>query len=753
MKKIILLLLLLSSQSIFAKIVKYELIASKEKVNLSGKKTVDFAIMINKSIPAPVLEFTEGDDAEITLKNDLPDDEVSIHWHGILLDPYMDGVPYVNTPPIKPGEKFVFKFKIRQHGTFWYHSHTNVQEQKGVYGAFIIHPKEEAKTYDKDVVLVLSDWSDENPTNILNNLKKDGDYYIYKKGTMRSWFGAIRAKSLMSYLSNDWNRMGGMDYSDVGYDSFLINGKNSSQDENISPGDKIRLRIINASASTYFYLSLGDMPMKVISADGVDIKPKFTNEILIAMAETYDVSFEPTKTGSYEFKATTMDGTGSASMWLGKGERHSAPSKPAPDLYMNMSGPMGGMDHSKMNMEEASMDHSKMNMEEAPMDHSKMNMEEAPMDHSKMNMEEASMDHSKMNMEEAPMDHSKMNMKKTPMKHSSMDKKAKAPMDHSKMDMKAEIIDVLTSADLESPSKTSFASNLVRKDITLALDGDMNRYVWFINGKAINEERTVTINENEVVRFTFINNTMMNHPMHLHGHFFRVLNKYGDSSPLKHTIDVPPFENRTIEFLANEPGDWMLHCHNLYHLKTGMARVVKYSTFIPRNDIKEFQKSDPHLHDHLYHKGSVEISTNHSELELNLMNTRNDLQIRAEITKDSSWDSEGDLFYKRWLNNYSKLIIGGSYFDKEVFGNVGFSYMLPLLVDATVLLDNDKKIRLDLNKKFQWTKYIFSDVDFTFRQEKKTEFEISLMYQRAWAWSVGLMFTEKKAGIGAQFEF
>jgi hypothetical protein len=706
------------THSTFAKIVKYELVASKEKINISGKKTVDFAIMINKSIPAPVLEFTEGDDAEITLKNDLLDDEVSIHWHGILLDPYMDGVPYVNTPPIKPGEKFVFKFKIRQHGTFWYHSHTNVQEQKGVYGAFIIHPKEKVKTYDKEVVLVLSDWSDDNPTDIVKNLKKDGDYYIYKKGTMRSWLGAIKAKSLSSYLGNEWNRMGGMDLSDVGYDAFLINGKSNSQDENISPGDRVRLRIINASASTYFYVSLGDIPMKVISADGVDIKPKLANEILIGMAETYDVLFTSNSVGNYEFKATSMDGTGSASVWLGKGERHNAPIRPVPDMYMSMSmgTPMGSMDHSKMDMKEAPMDHSKMDMKEAPMDHSKMDMKAAPMDHSKMDMKET-------------------------------------PMDHSKMDMKAEIVDVLTSADLESPAKTSFPSALVRKDITLTLDGDMNRYVWFINGKAINEERTLTINENEVIRYTFINNTMMNHPMHLHGHFFRVLNKYGDSSPLKHTIDVPPFENRTIEFLANEPGEWMLHCHNLFHLKTGMARVVKYSTFVPRNDIKEFQKSDPHLHDHLYHKGSVEISTNHSELELNLMNTRNDLQVRAEITKDSSWDSEGDLFYKRWLNNYAKILLGGSYFDKEVFGNVGFSYMLPLLIDATLLLDTDKKFRLDLNKKLQWTKYVFSDVDFTFRQEKKTEFEISLMYQRAWAWSVGFMFTENKAGIGAQFKF
>src|SRR5690606_37076749 len=184
----------------WAKTVRYELVASKGEINLSGKKNVDFALMINRGIPAPTLEFTEGDDAEITLINNLPDDEVSIHWHGILLDPFMDGVPYVNTPPIFPGERFTFKFKIRQHGTYWYHSHTNVQEQKGIYGGIVIHPKNPSIKYDKYIVVVLSDWSDENPTDVLKNLRKDGDYYLFKKGTMRSYYDAIKEKSLNNFL-------------------------------------------------------------------------------------------------------------------------------------------------------------------------------------------------------------------------------------------------------------------------------------------------------------------------------------------------------------------------------------------------------------------------------------------------------------------------------------------------------------------------------------------------------------------------
>ncbi len=222
-------LLSILSFSTVAKTVRYELFASKGKINISGKKEVDFALMLNGKIPAPILEFTEGDDAEIVVKNNIPDDELSIHWHGILLDPYMDGVPYVNTPPIFPGGSFTFRFKLRQHGTYWYHSHTNIQEQKGIYGAIVIHPKEKKINYDQDMVVVLSDWSDENASQILKNLKKDGDYYLYKKNTMRSWWGAIKAGSLKNFISNEWTRMGGMDFSDVGYDSFLINGKENSQ--------------------------------------------------------------------------------------------------------------------------------------------------------------------------------------------------------------------------------------------------------------------------------------------------------------------------------------------------------------------------------------------------------------------------------------------------------------------------------------------------------------------------------------------
>ena len=678
----------------YAKTVKYELVATKGKINLSGKKEVDFALMLNGSIPAPTLEFTEGDEAEITVINKL-DDELSIHWHGILLDPYMDGVSYVNTPPIFPGKSFAFKFKLRQHGTYWYHSHTNVQEQKGLYGGIVIHPRNKTISYKKDLVLVLSDWSDENATQILRNLKKDGDYYLFKKGTMRSWFGALKENALGTFIHNEWTRMGGMDYSDVGYDAFLINGKKSHQALMAHPGDKIRIRVINAAASSYFHLSMAGGPMQIISIDGVDIEPSFAHEILIGMAETYDILFEIPEHKNYELRATSQDGTGYASTWIGMGDEVSAPTKPFPSLYSSM-------DH------ESHEDHMNHHVQSS-VDHSKM-------DHS--------MHHS----------HHHMPVKKANPK---------------------EVIDAFDVTKAKALSKTSFGPEIPRHDVKLVLDGDMERYVWHINGKAIHQDRTLLIKPHEVVRFTFENQTMMHHPMHLHGHFFRVLNQHGEYSPLKHTVDVAPHTTRTIEFYTDEPGEWMLHCHNLYHMKSGMARVVKYSSFTPRPEIQKIQKDDPHLHDHLYYRGMIEGATNHAEAQLNLMNTWNEIEFRSEYRDEGekNWELEGDLFYKRWFGKWTHLIAGGTLVEEEGAAVLGVGYILPLLIETHTLVDQKGRLRFDIEKRFQWTKYIYSDLEVTLRQKLKSEFEVNLMFQNNWSWSAGLMFTEQSAGLGFHYNF
>jgi FtsP/CotA-like multicopper oxidase with cupredoxin domain len=664
------LLLACLSLSARAETVRYQLTVTQNRINVSGKKSVDFALLVNGGIPAPTLTFKEGDEAEIVVMNHLSNDEVSIHWHGILLPNEMDGVPYVTTPPIHPGQSYTFRFPIRQSGTYWYHSHTNVQEQKGVYGAFIIQPKEKTLSYDREAVLVVSDWSDEDAKTILRNLKKDGDYYQYKKNSVRSIWGALRAGELGTYFYNEWTRMGGMDHSDVGYEAFLINGKRAFEIPEAKPGEKWRLRIINAAASTYFYVALGESPMQVVSADGLDIRPTQANEILIGMAETYDLLFEIPKDMKTEFKATAQDGTGSASAWIGSGEKVPAPTKPRPDLY-------------------------------------------APMDHGAHAEHDAHAHHHMMN----------------------------------------DLVPLLTVDEIMSPKPTIFPSGSKTHDLKLVLDGDMERYIWHINGKAIHEERNIVIREGEIVRFTFENRTMMHHPMHLHGHFFRVLNRHGDASPLKHTVDVPPHGTRTIEFFANEPGEWMLHCHNLFHLKTGMARVVKYMTFTPKPEVRAHQKHDPHEHDHLYFYGMLEAVTNHGQGRFRLSQTWNELDGRVETRKDNDWDVEGDVFFRRWLGSNFSLQAGYMTFDELHRGAVGFGYRFPMLIHAQFLIDHLAKFRIDAEKRFQWTSHLFSDADLTWRQDHGMEYEVSLMIAPNWNWALGAKFTGNSFGGGVQFQF
>jgi FtsP/CotA-like multicopper oxidase with cupredoxin domain len=681
-----------------AAVVRYHLKATRGDVNLSGKATVDWALKINDSIPAPTLIFEEGDTAEIVVENGL-DEEVSIHWHGILLPPIEDGVAYVNTPPIMPGKSRTFRFDIRQHGTYWYHSHTNVQEQKGLYGAIIIKPRQKTIAYDHDQVVVLSDWSDEDANQIIKNLRKDGDYYLYKKDSMRSWLGALQAGALGTYLHNEWTRMGGMDLSDVGYDAFLINGKIDHQLYQGKPGEKVRLRIINAAASSYFYVSLGDSPMTVIAADGIDIEPIVAKEILIGMAETYDVLFEIPAGKNTELRATVQDVTGHASAWIGAGNKVAAPTKPLPDMYAAMD--HGSMDH-------GSMDHG-------PVDHSKM-------DHSKM-------DHSKMG-------HSQPQGSGSP----------------------STVVETLTVDAVKSAEPTAFDPKLPTHNVKLVLGGDMERYIWHINGRAIHQDRSIVIKEGDVVRFTFVNDTMMHHPMHLHGHFFRVLNDGGDHSPLKHTVDVPPHGTRTIEFLANEPGEWMLHCHNLYHMKTGMARVVKYSTFTPSPEVAKVQGLDPHLHDHVYFSGSATLATHQAGLSLKLSQTWDTLEADLETgSYDDTDHVEGALLYRRWFSNFLNLIVGAEHFpehdEEKTRGVVGVGYMLPMLIEADLYVDHRGSPRLGLEKRFQWTKSIYSEVEASFRLGYAPEAGVNLMYGPAWAWSVGVMATRHEVGVGAEMRF
>ncbi len=675
-----------------AQVVRYELHTTRGTVNLSGKKPVDFAVMINGSIPAPTLEFTEGDVAEIVLKNGLLEEEVSLHWHGILLPNEMDGVPYIATPPIPPGNSYTFRFPIRQHGTYWYHSHTNVQEQKGVFGALIIHPRNQQIEADREVVLLINDWTDENADRVLTNLKKDGDYYLYKKGTVRSWLGAIQDGMLGKFIENEWSRMGGMDLSDVGYDAFLINGRRTLEVTDLRPGEHVRLRVINGSASSYYYLSLGNTPMKVISADGLDIQPAFADQVLIGMAETYDFLLTVPEKQSVEFRATAQDGTGYASAWIGTGTRIPAREIPTPSLY-------------------ASMDHSS-------------------------------------HANRAPHGN-----------HAGHGTARSSP---------AAATELLTIDSIRSIAPTTFPAGRPTHELRLVLGGDMSRYVWFINGKAMHEDMNLDVRADQVIRIHFQNDTMMHHPFHLHGHFFRVLNGAGDHSPLKHTVDIPPHASRTIEFLTDEPGRWLLHCHNLFHMTTGMGRVVNYLDFTPALTLTHEQtKHDPHLHDPWFRFQRLELASNHAQASHRMSRTWDDIDLRLETRNSSGtnlsfsdpWEVEADLFYRRWTTIFLNLVGGPTLFDQELSAAAGVGYRLPLLIESQVLVNHRGKIRLDLEKRFQWSSAVFTDVDFTWRPDQAreraedVEWELSLMFGPTWTWSAGLMLTNESLGAGFEVKF
>jgi FtsP/CotA-like multicopper oxidase with cupredoxin domain len=299
--------------------VEYDLTIARQEVNLTGSPVQ--AMTVNGQLPGPTLRFTEGDRAVIRVHNQM-DVETSIHWHGLLLPNAMDGVPFVTQPPIAPGETFTYEFDLRQSGTYWYHSHTALQEQRGLFGAFVITPKS-AGEYDglREHVVVLSDWTDEDADAVLQTLKRGSEWYSIRKGSGQSILGAARVGKLGAYFSRELQRMPPMDIADVYYDRFLLNGA-PQQALAAEPGERIRLRIIDGSASTFFYLEYAGGPMQVISADGLPVQPFDEKRLLIGIAETYDVIVTVPPDGSYELRATAHDSSGHSSLWIGSGPPH-----------------------------------------------------------------------------------------------------------------------------------------------------------------------------------------------------------------------------------------------------------------------------------------------------------------------------------------------------------------------------------------------------------------------------------------------
>lgn len=684
--------------SIIGDTIRYELSIDEIAVNFSGRKRK--AMAINSVIPGPTLRFKEGQFAIIYVKNNM-DVETSIHWHGILLPNFQDGVPYLNSPPIMPGTIHRFEFPLKHSGTYWYHAHTGLQEQRGIYGSIIIEPKDEKLEYDHDLVLVLSDWTDENPDEVLRTLKRGSEWYAIKKGNVQSLDRVIAKGAFGAQLKMWAKRMPGMDISDVYYEAFLINGKPLQEYPQFNAHEKVRLRIINAAASTYFWLTFGGGAAQLVSADGLDVMPVQANKVLHAIGETYDFIVTIPEDKAVEVRATAQDGSGYVKAILGEGEIAEAMEVPKPDLIEMMKN-MADMDMNSMHEEKDEMKMPKTMKGE----------------HGSESMPHDQKMHEKSNME------------------------------HGNMQM----VTGFSYDILKSSKATEFPEEFPVKQMTLNLTGNMWRYVWSMDGKVLSEVDKILIKRGEIVRVTLVNKTMMHHPMHLHGHFFRVLNQNGAYSPLKHTVDVPPMESITLEFEANEYGDWFFHCHILYHMMSGMARVFSYGdardTRMREHSIKTLLYEDRHM----FVWGEVELASNMVGIDVVSSNTRNQVSLDFEY----GWNKnlEATLSYERYLGDFFRLYGGADLENEEenelsnlqVVGRVGVRYLLPFFINADLSVDHKIRPQLGLGTEL----LLFPRVAISGEWEWENDFGITqdLAADEKWAqehsWNVALEITINK---------
>ena len=631
----------LCSSSAFAAVKEYHLTIAEQTVNITGKPVQ--RITVNGQFPAPALEFEEGDEAVIHVNNQLKNQDSSIHWHGLLLPGLMDGVPGFNGfQGIKPQGHFVYQFKVRQSGTYWYHAHSKGQEQDGLYGSLVIHPKAKpavnAHEYtDRDYVVMLSDFHEKSSNQIQKDLKISAEFYQNQRETLGDVWRQVQRDGLKATWSDRkmWNQMRMLktDLSDVTGYTFLMNGKTPEQNWTgvFKPNEKVRLRFINASAMSFYDVRIPNLKMTVVSADGQPVKPVTVDEFRIGTAETYDVIVEP-QAAHYQIEAESIDRSGFAVGSL-QSELHSATSnlqlpaaRPRALLTMQDMGhatehsgddhskmnhaTMSGMDHSKMNHAAMSeMDHSKMNHAAmSDMDHSKMNHAAmSEMDHSKMNHAAMSeMDHSKMNHAAmSEMDHSKMNhVAMSEMDHSKMNHAVMSEMDHSKMnhatmsenthtqygmpstEHKNAVVYGWANASTPAGHKALHYEDLKSlqpqadtrepsSELVVRLGGTMERYIWTINGKKFSDATPLKVKYGERIRIKFINDSMMAHPMHLHGMFMQLENgQTAAEMPNKHTLIVPPGQTVTALLTADELGEWAIHCHLLYHMSAGMMNKL-----------------------------------------------------------------------------------------------------------------------------------------------------------------------------------
>lgn len=509
-------------------------------VNITGTPTM--ATTVNGLMPGPILKLKEGQHVTIHVTNHLHED-TSIHWHGIILPPNMDGVPGISFNGIKPGETFTYKFKIQQSGTFWYHSHSGFQEQTGIYGAIVIEPiNKDPYEYDKDYVVTLSDWSDEKPHTIYRKLKISSDYYNFKQRTVGDFFEEVKEKGFFTAFNERkmWNNMTmtDRDLSDVsGYTyTYLMNGKPPAEKLKIlfKNGEKIRLRFINSAAMTFFDVRIPGLKMKVISSDGNNVQPVEVDEFRIGVAETYDVIVEPEPNSAYAVFAQSIDRSGYA-----LGALTYDPDVTAKTPQMD---PLPVLTHVDMGMGKQ-MDMN--NMHHSHKEHSKTMRPDIPV----------------TQLEEAQGIQTTMRAMNPQYR---LDDPGAGLRDNGRK--------VLTYTDLKS-LRSTMHDRYPDREIILHLTGNMERYMWSINGIAYKDAKDLEFKYGERLRITYINDTMMNHPMHLHGMWSDL--ETGDEHHLvrKHTIIVQSGSKISFRINVNAKGSWAYHCHLLYHM-SGMFRKV-----------------------------------------------------------------------------------------------------------------------------------------------------------------------------------
>ena len=522
--------------------------------SVGGRK--GHAVTLNGVLPAPLIRLREGQNVRLHVENTL-DEDTSIHWHGLIVPFQMDGVPGISFPGIKPHSTFTYEFPIKQSGTYWYHSHSGLQEQLGHYGPMIIDPAgADPVAYDREHVIVLSDWTFLHPHQVISRLKQEGGFFNRQKQTL---LDRLRGTDDMSQADRNMfaeMRMDPTDIADVteaAY-AFLINGHGPEENWTglFRPGERVRLRIINSAAQTIFNLRIPGLPMTVVATDGQYVRPVTVDEFQIGNAETYDVIVQPPEDRAYTFVAETIDRSGMARATLAPRLGMSVPAPPLrerPLLGMKDMG-MGGMDHGAM--DHGGTDHSAMGHGGSSDDGA------AP-----------SMDHSAMDMR----DKSKVSFPVGV----GVDMIAPNPVDrigdpgvglenvgHRVLTYR-DLVNLYPNSDRRAPSR----------NVEIHLTGNMERFMWSIDGEKFSQNpEPIRFERNERVRLTLINDTMMTHPMHLHGHFFEIVNGHSGHQPLKHTIMVLPGGKASLDLTADAPGDWAFHCHLLYHMHAGMMRVV-----------------------------------------------------------------------------------------------------------------------------------------------------------------------------------